>query len=74
MAIIVISEEFLDDTDSMVAMVDHFGRLKEIRYLRNPFHGTRTYYVDSDKYKPSEQICPTLTRDINGNVIVLNEN
>jgi len=71
MALIEISECFLGDYESMLAIIDHFDRFKELRCLRNPYHKTRTFYVESIHHKPSEIICPSLTRNEKGDIIII---
>ena len=73
MALIEIHEDLLDMDDSMDALKKHFGGMKELRYLRKPQYQTRTFYVESDNFAPSEQICPVLIRDDEGNVSVVKE-
>jgi hypothetical protein len=73
MALIEIHDSFRRDLQLMDALEDHFGKLKELRYLRHPDHQTRTYFVESDNFKPSEQICPTIAHE-NGKVKVISEN
>jgi len=74
MAIIEISEQFLEEGDMVIeALKKHFGGMKELRYLRKPHPKTRTFYVESDNFKPSQQICPTFHRDENGKVTLLKE-
>ena len=74
MALIEIYEDLLDQDDSMDALKEHFGGIKELRYLRKPQYRTRTFYVDTPNFGPSDVICPVLQRDDKGNVTVIKEN
>ena len=73
MALIEIHDNFRRDLQLMDALEAHFGKLKELRYLRHPDRQTRTYFVESDNFKPSELICPMLVNE-NGKTKVLSEN
>ena len=74
MALIEISECVLKDEDTMDALIDHFDGWKELRYLRKPHIGTKTFYIESAYFEPSEMICPVIKRLKNGELIILREN